>query len=360
MPHIIADIVQSHRGCKLEVVNQPRRRVLDLAPFSLALFLCGLTLNHPLAATSLFDPERGALEQADQNQSLANSGSSLHGLRLDGVLTLGDHRRVVISGSKGETYRFNWQGVIEKPMAFKGESADRMADYKLSSVDARRSVWLQLPVGIGCEPDPERGIAACEEGLAKLAMVRRSAPPASPPTTTVNAGRNSAQQGNSPTSAGNRQKQYPPPQAPYQTQNRGTELQISRIQMQEEQQRVINSAPRGYFGYVIPSAQQGTSGSSVQQGTSGSSVLQETSGSSVQQGTSGSSVLQETSVSSDQQETSGSSAQQRDSPASTNSSQQQNSQPPPIEIVESPERARMREEQQRLIDSAPAGWWGVE
>jgi hypothetical protein len=341
MPHIIADIVQSHRGCKLEAVNQPRRRVLDVAPFSLVLLLCGLTLNHPLAATSLFDPERGALEHADLNQSLANSGSSLHGLRLDGVLTLGDHRRVVISGSKGETYRFNWQGVIEKPMAFKGESADRMAGFKLSSMDTR-SVWLQLPSGIGCEPDPERGIAACEEGLAKLAMVRRSAPPASPPTTTVNAGRNSVQRGNSPAPAGNRQKQYTPPQTVHQTQGRGTELQISRIQMQEEQQRVINSAPLGYFGYVNPGAEQGTSGNSAQQGTSGDSTQQGTSGVSVQQGTSGNS------------------AQQGNSPASTNNPQQQNSQPQPTEIVESPERARMREEQQRLIDSAPPGWWGVE
>ncbi|MCP5011251.1 MAG: hypothetical protein GY942_14820 [Aestuariibacter sp.] len=275
----------------MEAVKQSKRRILDLAHFSVVLLLCGLTLNHPLAATSLFNPER---EQTDQDQPSASNGSPLHGLRLDGILTLGDNRRVLISGPEGETYRFNWRGIIKKPMAFEGKSADRLAGYMLSSVDAR-SVWLQLPSGIGCKPNPEKGVAACQEGRAKLAMVRAIAPPPVSPSAentkengvqrlqrispalarrlqhrrsaALPARENGIQKGARPAYTRRLQQQKLPEltksrtsnqnvaiRTQTQTQNQSAEsnrsvvLDPDRVRMGEEQQRLIDSAPPDWFG----------------------------------------------------------------------------------------------------------------
>lgn len=278
--------------------------------------------SSPLEA-SLFDPERGAL--ADQDQPVANSGSPLNELRLDGILTVGDHRRVLISGTDGVTYRFNWHGAIEKPMTFEGELADRLVGYKLSSADAR-SVWLQLPPDAGCKPDPKNGIAACEEGRAKLAIVYRSVALESPPTPASNAGVNRLQHAPVPESP----QQNPRQSTNNQTQNRSVELQISRaqdpawIRRQQENQRVINSGPAGYFGYVSSSAQQ----TSTQEASTQQTSTQQTS--------------------SNNNTTVASSPEQQTPPP-----------PPPPAYTLDPAWIQMEEENQRLIDSAPPGYFGV-
>lgn len=296
MARIIAASEQNHRGCNLKAVNPSSRRIADPAPLFIIFLLCGLTLNNSLAATSLFDPERGALAQ-DSNQP-ANSGS-LRELRLDGILMLGDLRRVVISGPEGETYRFVWRGVIEKPIASVGDPGNPPDSYRLASAEAR-SVWLQLPSGVGCQPDPGIGIVACEEGRAKLAMVPRSFPPAventsgnntqqqgaapdltrrlqqrqnAPPTTPLTASQSatgSSRQGITPAST----RRLPPQRGTQLTEvgarNRSAGVQsesqsqnvveknsipeyeesAARKQLREEQQRLIDSAPPGYFGIV--------------------------------------------------------------------------------------------------------------
>lgn len=317
---IVGAVIQNHGDDKLDAVNLKRHRALDLAPFSIVILCCGLTLSHP-AEASLFDPERGR-QQA--GEATTNSGGSLPQLRLDGILTLGDHHRVLIGGPEGETYRFNWRGVIDEPMAFNGKLADRLAGYKLTSADAR-SVWLQLPSETSCAPDPEKGIAACEKGRVKLALVRRDFPQKA----VENAAGNGVQQGASRALVPRPQQGNSSPLTNYQTRSRSTELEISRTQTQEEQQRVINSAPVSYFGYAIPSASPESSAPAA-----------ENSG--------------------------GSSAQQGNSPASTSDSQQPTTQQQtpsaqqPVVFEDSPEQAQLREEQQRLIDSAPPGYWGVE
>lgn len=181
------------QDCKLEAVKLARRGTLNLTPSSFVLLFYCLTVMQPLAATSLFDPQRGVRDQvglaADDHAEVTgrpgeSSGSAMLGLRLEGILTLGEQSRVMISGPEGETYRFGWEGTLGQPMAFEGKSADRLAGYQLHSSDSR-SVWLQLPVGTGCEPDLEKGIVACEEGRAKLVPGRPSNATATPPPIAV-------------------------------------------------------------------------------------------------------------------------------------------------------------------------------
>lgn len=315
----------------MESVNQSRSRGFNRAASSLLILLCGLLLNDPLEA-SLFDPKRGA--QVDQDQPVANSSSTLNELRLDGILSLGDHRRVLIRGPEGKTYRFNWRGAVEQPMAFKGESADRLAGYKLSSADTR-SVWLQLPSGIDCRPDPDNGIAACEEGRAKLAMVRRSVSPESLPAAAANASGN-IQRGTGPGMALETQQQKNPLPVNNRPQSRSVELQIGRaqdtdwIRMQRENQRVINSAPAGYFGYVGSSAPQ----TSTQQTSTQQTSTQQTS-------------------------TQPASSQESTNVASSTPEQLPPPGPPPAYMLD-PAWIQMQEENQRLIDSAPPGYFGVK
>ncbi len=202
-PHIDgADHYIRRQGCKLEALKLSRRGALNLAPLSFFLLFYCLTVIQPLAATSLFDPKRGELDQAglaadDQAGAIGrpsvNSSSAMLELRLDGILILGDDHRVLISGPEGEIYRFSWQGTIRLPMAFKGESADRLTGYRLYSLDAR-SVWLQLPAETGCEPNPEKGVVACEEGRAKLALSSLSDTPTPPLSATKSAKKNVTQQ----------------------------------------------------------------------------------------------------------------------------------------------------------------------
>jgi len=302
MARIIAATVHNHWGCKLEAVNASRRRILDPALLFSALLLLSLTLNNSLAATSLFDSDRGALAQ-DSNQT-TNSGS-LHELRLDGILMLGDLHRVVIRGPEGETYRFVWRGVIEKPITRVGESADRAAGYRLTSADAR-SVWLQLPSGIGCQPDPELGIVACEEGRAKLAMVPRSAPPA-----VENAsGSDAQQQGIAPTlSRRLQQRRSAPPTTPLTASGNAT-------------------------------------GSSTRQGITPASTRR---------------LLPLTLQQQRRTQVTELGSRNRSVGLNTQSQSQgdveQSSAP---EYDESPERKQLREDQQRLIDSAPPGYFGVQ
>lgn len=282
----------------MESVNQSRRRVLDIAPFYLTFLLCGLALNHPSQAISLFDPERGAQEQDNPNNPSTNGGDSLQELRLQGILTIGSVRRVVISGPEGETYRFNWRGEIVKPMVFEGGSADRLAGYLLSSA-SDRSVWLQLPPGAGCQPDPKKGITACEKGHAKLTMVHRDIPlPASTTAESENAV-NSGQQG------------------------------LSSALARRLQQR--RSAP---------AAAQNVSVNSIQRGTTPASTRH---------------IPKNLNTPAKRQTTSLNSGLNIQTQAPNQTAKSNTS-----TYVEDPARARMREEQQRLIDSAPPNWWGVK
>ena len=97
-------------------------------------------------------------------------------LRLDGILILGDSHRVMISGPKGERFRFTWRGKLGRPLPFEGENADALDGYRLIAVEDR-AAWLQYPPGTACQPSPEEGISACEDGKVQLSLVRRQAPP---------------------------------------------------------------------------------------------------------------------------------------------------------------------------------------
>lgn len=316
----------------MKAVNLSPRRVLDLAPYSIIILLCGLTLNQPLQA-ALFDPERGA--QAVQDQPLANSGSSLNALRLDGILTVGEHRRVLISGPEGKTYRFNWRGVIENPMAFEGQSADRLAGYKLTAADTR-SVWLQLPSGTGCKPDPEQGVVACEEGRAKLAMVRRSVALPAALARASERGGNGVQQGMNPAIAGRPQQQMSPPPTQFPSRSQAMELNVNRIQMQERQQQASSSAPSSYFGYLgsgtAPASTSSTSTST--QSPAQVTIVPATENSGGQQGNTPDSTTPQPTITA---------KTEADYPH-----------------LLSPERLQLQEEQQQLINSAPPGYWGVQ
>ncbi len=92
--------------------------------------------------------------------------------------------------------------------------------------------------------------------------------------------------------------------------------------MQEENQRVVNSAPSGYFGYI-----------------------------------NGSGYINDSTSQASPQETS-----PQESPTVVASSPQQQTsiQQPPPDYVQDPAWIQMQEENQRLIDSAPPGYWGAE
>jgi len=135
------------------------------------------------AATALFDPKRGAQEEVVAEGAgqltaapVTRPGASMERLRLDGVLTIGDDHRILLVDAKGGRYRFQWRGKLGNPMRFEGEGADELAGYQLVSA-GDRSVWLRLPSGTACTPDPGKGIMACKEGKVQLALVRRAAPP---------------------------------------------------------------------------------------------------------------------------------------------------------------------------------------
>lgn len=293
----------------MKAVNLSRYQVLHLTPLATTIILCSLTFNLP-AEASLFDPERGQQQAAE---AATNSGSSLRKLRLDGILALGDQHRVLISGPEGETYRFNWQGAIDAPMAFKGESADQLVGYELTSADSR-SVWLQLPSDTDCELDPDNGITACENGRMKLALVRRSFPPTLPPTAEEIASGNGVQQASPPALAGRPQRENRTPLTNW-TRNRGAEVKVSSIQQQKEQPVVINSTSSGYIGGIARSGSSGSNESEVPQ-----------------------------SLASPQ-------PQVASRPAKTEADYPQ---------LQNPERVRIQQEQQELINTAPPNYFGVQ
>ena len=328
----------------MKAANLSMRRVLDLAPSYIIVLVCGLTLNQPSEA-ALFDPERGA--QASLDQPVANSGGSLNELRLDGIMTLGDQRRVLISGPDGNTYRFNWRGAIEQPLNFEGRSAERLAGFKLTAADTR-SVWLQLPTGISCKPDPEQGITACEEGRVQLAMVRRSGPLLLSATTAEHARGNTMQQNIAPTLAGRLQQQNLPA-AQSSSRSRAIELNVNPLQMQNRQPQVISSAPSSYFGYLGSGTTQASTSSTSTSTPAPAQVtivpaVDSSGGSSGNGGSSGSGGKNgNTSDSSTNQQETVTAKTEADYPHLLN-----------------PERLQMQEEQQQLINSAPPGYWGVE
>ena len=140
------------------------------------------------AATTLFDPERGESGPVDPvadsraghpGGAERSRGGSMPKLRLDGILVLGDSHRVMISGPKGERFRFTWRGDLKGPLPFEGDAADTLKDYSLVSA-GERSVWLSHPAGTTCQPLPEEGISACRDGKVQLSLVRRAPSPPQP------------------------------------------------------------------------------------------------------------------------------------------------------------------------------------
>ena len=353
------------RGNNVKTVYQEQCGIRELASISLALLLYVLTPDLSASTTSLFDPERGAQEQGEEEQPVAKSSSSLQELRLDGILTLGDHSSVLISGPEGKTYRFSWQGELEKPMSFKyrGEPAAQLAGFQLASTDVR-AVWLQLPSGTGCVPDPEQGIAACEEGRVKLAMIRRETP-APLQTIATNAERRGVQQAVGFTAANKPQYHLSVPPAAENRRGYSVQQAVSPFfaQLQPQTRQPLTNNPRSRNQSVVLINQNQNSDAaqtSQTQNQNAQSTSQTQSVAQVSQ-TQTQNVAQESQT----QNQSVAQASQTQNQSTESSSQNQNEQQQSSGVVydfstDSPERAQLREEQQQVIDSAPPGWWGVK
>ncbi|MCB1759960.1 MAG: hypothetical protein KDI68_09315 [Gammaproteobacteria bacterium] len=261
------------------------------------LLLSGLMLKTAQAATSLFDPERGAQTDAG-GQSSANKSGTLYELRLDGVLTVGNHHHVVISGAEGEVYHFRWEGPIFAPLAFKEDSTEKLTGFGLSSIETR-SVWLRLPSGTSCEPDPERGLVACDKGRAKLALIARNFPPgaATPPANQLQP----SPEQNVPAHA--RARQQMPPSNTQQASSGTSPGNTNRRTRTAVQSTLSARNSERLKGNTAPSS----------------------------------------------------------NPRSTTSSQSQSAQNSSPQFAnDTPARAELRAKQQQLIDSAPPGYFGVE